>query len=209
MGAEDDVTGGVVDAVAIAASLGGLDALKSVLGALPEGFPAPVLVVQHRPADYRGMLAEILGRHTPLRVKEAEDGETLRNGTVYLAPPGSHLLVNAGGALSLSHGPKVRHVRPSADPLFESIALVYGPRAIAVVLTGGDSDGSAGVKFIRKGGGVVVAQDPQSCAARGMPESAIATGCVDHVLPLGEIGPALAAMVTGRSGAAPVPEAGN
>ncbi len=165
--------------------------------------------MQHRPADYHGMLAELLGRHTPLRVKEAEDGETLRNGTVFLAPPGRHLLVHAGGDLLLSHGPKVHHVRPSADPLFESIALVYGPRAIAVVLTGGDSDGSTGVQFIRKGGGVVIAQDPLTCAAPSMPQSAIATGCVDHVLPLGEIGTALAAMVTRRSGAAPLPETGS
>lgn len=209
MGAEEDVADSVVDAVAIAASLGGLEALKAILGALPEDLPAPILVVQHRPADYHGMLSELLGRHTPLRVKDAEDGETLRNGTVFLAPPGSHLLVNAGGVVALSKAPKVHHVRPSADPLFESAALVFGPRAIAVVLTGGDSDGSTGVRFVHKGGGVVIAQDPLSCAAPGMPQAAIATGCVDHVLSLEEIGAALVAMVTRRSGAAPLPETGN
>ena len=80
-------------------------------------------VVQHRPDDYHGMLADLLGRHTPLRVKEAEDGETLRKGTVFLAPPGNHLLLNAGGVLSLSRAPKVHHVRPSADPLFKSVAV--------------------------------------------------------------------------------------
>ena len=188
----------VVDVVAIAASLGGIEALKTILGALPEGFPAAVLVVQHRPADHRGLLAEILGRATPLRVKEADDGETLRGGTVFLAPPGNHLLVNAGGVLSLSRAQKVHHVRPSADPLFESAALAYGPRVIAVVLTGYDSDGEGGVRFVRKGGGVVIAQDPPSCVAPGMPQSAIATGCVDRVLPLGAIGPALVKMLTGR-----------
>lgn len=200
---------GVVDAVAIGASLGGIEALQTIFAVLPADFPAAILLVQHRPNNYHGMLAEILGWHTPLRVKEAEDGESLRNGIVFLAPPGYHLLVNPGGVLSLSKAPKVHHVRPSADPLFESVARVFGPRAIAVVLTGGDDDGSSGVQFIRKGGGVVIAQDPQSCAAPGMPQSAIATGCVDHVLPLGEIGAALVAMVPRRSGAALLPEIGN
>lgn len=127
---------GVVDVVAVAASLGGIEALTAILGALPKDFAAAVLVVQHRPDDYRGMLADVLGRSTPLRVKEAEDGETLRCGTVYLAPPGNHLLATAGGVLVLSQAPRVHHVRPSADPLFESVATAFGPRAIAVVLTG-------------------------------------------------------------------------
>lgn len=138
------MTESVVDAVAITASLGGLEALKTILAALPEGFHAAILIVQHRAADYHGTLLEILGRHTPLAVKDAEDGKALRNGTAFLAPPGRHLLVNAGGTLSLSEGPKVHHVRPSADPLFESAALVFGPRAVAVVLTGAGSDGSDG-----------------------------------------------------------------
>ena len=200
---------GVVDAVAIGASLGGLEALRTILAVLPADFPAAILVVQHRPDDYHGMLAEILGRHTPLRVNEAKEGETLRNGTVFLAPPGHHLLVNAGGVVALSMAPKVHHVRPSADPLFESVALVFGPRAIAVVLTGGGADGSSGVQFIRKGGGVVIAQDPLSCAAPSMPQSAIATGCVDHVVRLEQIGPALVALVNERSGAAPLADTGN
>jgi len=195
------VNDGSFDVVVIASSSGGIEALKTILGALPEGFPAAILVVQHRPDDYHGLLAEILGRATPLRVKEADDGETLRGGTVFLAPPGNHLLLNAGGVLSLSRASKVHHVRPSADPLFESAALAYGPRVIAVVLTGWDSDGSGGVPFIRKGGGVVIAQDPLSCAAPGMPQAAIATGSVDHVLTLEGIGPALVNLVTGCSAA--------
>ena len=193
------MTKGGFDVVALAASMGGIEALRTILGALPEGFPAAVLVVQHRPADYQGRLAEVLGRSTPLCVKEAEDGEALRNGTVFLAPPGRHLLVNADGVLSLSQAPKVHHVRPSAEPLFESVALAFGPRAIAVVLTGGDGDGSGGVRRVREAGGVVIAQEPASCAAPGMPESAIATGCVGTVLPLREIGPTLVALVTGTA----------
>jgi two-component system chemotaxis response regulator CheB len=117
--------------------------------------------------------------------------------------------VNAGGVLSLSQAAKVHFVRPSAEPLFESAALVFGPRAIAVVLTGGDGDGSDGVRFIRKAGGIVIAQDPASCPAPSMPESAIATGDVHHVLPLGEIGPALVRLVTGRSPASLLSETGS
>lgn len=189
---------GVVDVVAVAASLGGLEALKTILSTLPKEFAAAVLVVQHRPDDYQGMLADLLGRSTPLHVKEAEDGETLCNGTVYLAPPGNHLLANAGGVLFLSRAPRMHHVRPSADPLFESIAMVFGPRAIAVVLTGGGADGSGGVPFIQNVGGVVIVQDPVSCVAPSMPRAAISTGCVDHVLPLEEIGPALVTLVNGE-----------
>ncbi len=209
MGAGDNVAENAVDVVALAASTGGLEALMTILVALPKDIPAAFLVVLHRPADYHGMLAEILGRHTPLRVKEAEDGETLCNGTLFLAPPDSHLLVNPGGVLSLAKSPKVHHVRPSAEPLFESVAVVFGPRAIAVVLTGGGADGSTGVQFIRKGSGVVIAQDPLSCVAPSMPQSAIATGCVDRVVRLEQIGPALVALVNERSGAAPLAETGN
>jgi two-component system chemotaxis response regulator CheB len=202
VGVGDNVTENAVDVVALAASTGGLEALKTILIALPKDIPAAFLVVLHRPADYHGMLAEILNRHTPLRVKEAEEGETLRNGTVFLAPPGSHLLVNAGGILSLSQSAKMHHVRPSAEPLCESVALVFGPRAIAVVLTGGGSDGSTGVRITKQAGGFVIAQDEATSQEFSMPRAAIATGCVDRVLPLGEIGAALVTLVAGRSASA-------
>jgi two-component system chemotaxis response regulator CheB len=140
-------------------------------------------------------LAELPGRATALRVKEAEEGEQISNSVVYLAPPGLHLLVNAAATLSLSGGPKVHHVRPSAEPLFESVASAYGPRAIAVVLTGGGSDGCLGVVLIHKAGGAVIAQDEATSLEFSMPRSAITTACVDYVLPIKQIGLTLVALV--------------
>ncbi len=132
-------------------------------------------------------MAEILGRRTNLRVKQAQDGDYLAPATVYVAPPDRHLLVNPDGSLSLSQSELVHFVRPSADLLFESVAASYRDRAIAVVLTGTGSDGTMGVQAIKKMGGVVIAQDERSSDFFGMPGAAIQTGNVDFILPLGEI----------------------
>jgi two-component system chemotaxis response regulator CheB len=132
-------------------------------------------------------MAEILGRRTHLRVKQAQDGDYLAHATVYVAPPDRHLLVNPDGSLSLSQSELVHFVRPSADLLFESVAASYKERAIAVVLTGTGSDGAMGVKAIKKMGGVVIAQDAGSSDFFGMPGAAIQTGSVDFILPLSEI----------------------
>ena len=183
------------DIVALAASAGGVQALREILTGLPADFPAALAVVLHRPAGFHGLLADVLGRRTLLRVKEAEEGERLAARTVFLAPPGFHLLVTPRGTLSLSVGPKVNHVRPSAEPLFLSMAASCEARAVAVVLTGGDGDGSDGVREVKRRGGVVIVQDPAEAEAPGMPRSAIATGCADQVLPLAEIASALVRLV--------------
>jgi two-component system, chemotaxis family, protein-glutamate methylesterase/glutaminase len=175
------------DVVAMAASAGGLGALGRVLADLPCAFPAPFVVVQHLDPRHRSLMAEILGRRTQLRVKQAQDGDYLAPATVYVAPPDRHLLVNPDGSLSLSQSELVHFVRPSADLLFESVAASYKDRAIAVVLTGTGSDGTMGVKAIKKMGGVVIAQDEESSDFFGMPGAAIQTGSVDFILPLGEI----------------------
>lgn len=180
--------------VAIGASAGGLNALSVILAALPADFPAPILIVQHLAPDFPSQMARLLGRHTMLHVKEAEEGDPMRPGQVYLAPPGRHLLVGAGETLSLSGAGKVHHSRPSVDILFESVAACFGARAVGVVLTGGDGDGAAGIRAIKAAGGVTVAQDEASSEHPSMPRSAVATGDVDHVLPLDEIGPALIAL---------------
>jgi two-component system chemotaxis response regulator CheB len=124
------------DIVAIAASAGGLSALSHVLGGLPADFPAPIAVVQHLDPHHRSLMAEILGKRTPLQVKQAEEGDKLRPGWVYIAPPDYHLLVNQDGTFSISQSERVHFVRPAADLLFESMANSYGEQAIAVVLTG-------------------------------------------------------------------------
>ena len=185
------------DIVALAASAGGLAALGEVLGGLPPGFPAPVVIVQHLDPRHRSLMAEILGRRTGLSVKQADEGDELAPGWAYIAPPDHHLLVNRDGSLSLSQSELVHFVRPSADLLFESVAASYGDRAIAVVLTGGGSDGNMGVQAVKQRGGTVIAQDEGTADHFGMPGAAIATKCVDFVLALDEIAPALITLVMG------------
>jgi two-component system chemotaxis response regulator CheB len=188
---------GAFDVVAIAASAGGISALQTVLAELPEDFPVPILVVQHLDPRHRSLLAEILSRRCRLAVAEAREGDALRPGHVYIAPPNQHLLVNSDETLTLSQSELVHFVRPSADLLFESLAGSHQDRVVAVVLTGTGTDASMGVQAVKKMGGTVVAQDEASSEFFGMPGSAIATGDVDFVLPLSDIGPALVTLVTG------------
>jgi two-component system chemotaxis response regulator CheB len=186
---------GAFDLVALASSAGGLGALSQVLSALPSNFPAAIAVVQHLDPRHRSLMAKILNGRTALSVKEAEEGDRLQNGTVYIAPPDKHLLINADGTISLSNSKMVHFVRPSADLLFESVAGSYKDRAIGVVLTGSGSDGAMGVRAIKKMGGTVIAQDEESAEFFGMPGAAIQSGSVDFVLPLKEISGALVTLV--------------
>jgi two-component system chemotaxis response regulator CheB len=183
------------DVVAIAASAGGLNAINVVLSNLPAMFPATIVVVQHLDPRHRSLMAEILARNTSLRVKQAEDGETMQASTVYIAPPDRHLLVNSDSTLALSQSELVHFVRPSADLLFESVAANHKERAIAVVLTGTGSDGSMGVQAIKKMGGTVICQDFNTAEFTGMPLAAMQTKCSDFSLPLDEIAAALVTLV--------------
>lgn len=177
--------------VAIAASAGGLQAISRVLSPLPVNFPAAVVVVQHLSPERRSLMAEILSSRTALTVKQAEEADQLRPGTVYIAPPNKHLIVNENGSLSLSDSERVHFVRPSADRLFESLAASCRSRAIAVVLTGGNGDGATGVEAIKAMGGRVIAQDEATSQTFSMPRASIHTGVVDWVLPLEGIAPTL------------------
>lgn len=182
------------DLVAVAASAGGLTALKGVLGGLPADFPASVAVVMHLDPRHTSFLAEILARATPLGVKEAADGDRLRPGAVLIAPPDRHLVVGPGGSIELTRTVQVHLVRPSADVLFESVARQYGPRAVAVVLTGSGSDGAAGARAVKAAGGTVIAQDRATSEYFSMPHAAILAGCVDSIVPLGGVAPLLVAL---------------
>jgi two-component system chemotaxis response regulator CheB len=184
------------DVVAVAASAGGLQALSRLFSAVPADFPAALVVVQHLDPRHRSLMADILSRRTALKVKQAEEGDSLSPGTVYIAPPNRHLLVNPDGSLMLAQTELVHFVRPSADLLFESVAASFKDRAIAVVLTGTGSDGSMGVRAIKKMGGTVIAQDEATSEFFGMPGAAIQTGRVDFILPLAEIPAALVTLVT-------------
>ena len=183
------------DVVALAASAGGLKALSQVLSGLPPDFPASIVLVQHLDPRHRSLMSDILNRRTPLLVKQAEESDLLKPGTVYVAPPNRHLLVNPDGTLSLSQSELVHFVRPSADLLFESLAASYKDRALAVVLTGTGTDGNMGVRAIRKMGGTVIVQDKETSQFFGMPGAAIQTGAADFVLPLDEIACAVIRLV--------------
>lgn len=185
--------------VVVGASAGGTGALGALLGQLPDDFGAPVVVVQHRQAGAQTWLHQILGRRTGLCVREARDGDLPRAGCVYVAPPGLHLRVGAGGALALDGGPPVNFTRPAADPLFASAAELYGGRVLGVVLTGRGRDGAAGAAAVRRRGGVVLVQDPATCAAPSMPQAVLAGGGADFVLPVEKLGHALVSLVMAPS----------
>ena len=175
--------------VAIAASTGGPRALTDVVTGLPADFDAAVLVVQHMPRGFTEGLARRLAQVTPLAVVEARDGDLVTQGKVFLAPGGSHMRVVAGhdgGHVTLDDGPTIWGVRPAADPLFVSVAQLYGDASVGVVLTGMGRDGSLGLMAIREAGGGAIVQDEASSAVYGMPREALATAGADRtVAPLG------------------------
>ena len=181
--------------IVLTASAGGLKALSKILSNLPKDFPAPIVIVQHLSPRYPSMMAEILSRRTLLQVKQAEAGDRLKPGMVYIAPPNHHLVINLDYTLSLSDAEKVRHVRPAGDVLFQSAATSFLKKVIAVVLTGMDGDGATGVAAVKLMGGTVIAQSEATCEFYSMPKAAIATGAVDFILALEAIAPALLNLV--------------
>ncbi|MEA2405472.1 MAG: two-component system, chemotaxis family, protein-glutamate methylesterase/glutaminase [Thermoleophilaceae bacterium] len=182
------------DLVVIGSSWGGLVALETILRALPKDFGAAIAIAQHRSPDSgSGALGAMLGRYSALEVCEAGDKEPIEPGRVYIAPPDYHLYVEEG-SFALDVDDAVQYSRPSIDVLFDSAADVYGERLAAVILTGANQDGAYGITRVRRRGGLTIAQDPATAAKREMPAAAIATGAVDRVLPLDEIGPVLASV---------------
>lgn len=188
--------------IAMAASAGGLKALSVILGGLPADFAAAIVIVMHLSPDHKSILAGILNSRSHLEVKQAHTGDILCHSSVFVAPPNHHLFVEKGGRLQLSSAAaeKVHYARPSAEPLFASVADVYKKNAIAVVLTGGDGDGSFGVQIIKEKGGKVIAQDGPTSQDFSMPETSIKTGDVDFILPLGEIASKLVELVGAGKG---------
>jgi two-component system chemotaxis response regulator CheB len=179
--------------VVVGTSMGGLQALETVLQGLPATFPLPVAVVQHRSARSGGGLTVILQRYSQLRVQEPNDKQEIRVGHVYIAPPDYHLLVEPGTLALSTEGP-VRHARPSIDVLFETASDAYGAGVIGVVLTGASADGSRGATLIQERGGFIVVQEPESAESALMPRSAIAATHSDCILPLAEIAPFLVSL---------------
>jgi two-component system chemotaxis response regulator CheB len=168
--------------VVIGASEGGVAALRALHAALPGDLPAAVFVVLHIGAHHSDLPA-ILNRGGPLPSVHPRDGDPVRPGCVYVAPPDRHMVLS-NGAIRLTKGPRENFVRPSIDPLFRSAAESYGPAVIGVILTGGLNDGTAGLYEIERRGGVTVVQDPNDATNPSMPRSALRHVAVDHCEPL-------------------------
>ena len=173
-----------VQAVVIGASAGGVEALLSLLPPLSAGFPVPLVVVLHLPDNRDSLLPELFGRRMGLRVKEAQDKETLQPSTLYFAGAGYHLCIESDLRFSYSHDAPLHYSRPAIDYLFESAADAYGAALLGILLTGANEDGARGLNTIRQRGGITVVQDPQEAHVATMPEAALALQQPDHILPL-------------------------
>lgn len=176
-----------VRAIVIGASAGALDALSAILPTLPAGFALPVMIVVHVPPDRDSVLAELFQAKCRVTVKEAEDKEPIVGGTVYFAPPGYHLLIEADKTLALSSDDPVLFSRPSIDVLFESAADAYGSEVLGIILTGANQDGAEGLRAIAQSGGAALVQAPCEALASFMPEAAIQAVPDAIVMPLEQI----------------------
>ena len=177
----------VAELLAIGCSTGGPKALQDFLPALPKGLPVPCLIVQHMPASFTRPFAERLNGICQVEVKEAEHGETVRPGTVYIAPGGIHLNYRQRGSqavLELNPEPADSLHKPSVDAMFQSIAQECTKQVLAMILTGMGSDGAKGMQMLKGRGAHTLAEAEESCVVYGMPRAAFERGCVDQVAPL-------------------------
>jgi two-component system chemotaxis response regulator CheB len=181
--------------VAIGASTGGPQVLQAIVSKLPADFPVPILVVQHIAAGFADGFVDWLAQSTHLPVKLAEQGELARPGTVYVAPDGVHLKAGPNGRLLLGHDLPENGLRPSVALLFRSVAEHYGPRTVAVLLSGMGKDGAAELKDLRERGATTIAQNRASSVVHGMPGEAIRLGAASYVLSPEEIAPTLVEVV--------------
>jgi two-component system chemotaxis response regulator CheB len=183
------------DIVVIGTSAGGMAALNKIATALPADFPGSVFIVMHLSPESLGGLPDFLAKAGPLPAAHAHDGEPVKLGRIYVAPPDCHLIVGAD-RLRVTRGPKENRFRPAVDPLFHSAALAFGPRVAGVVLTGYLDDGTAGLAAIKRAGGIAIVQDPIEAEAPYMPRSALRHVKVDHCVKLAEIAPLLVKLAT-------------
>ncbi|HEX8329742.1 MAG TPA: chemotaxis protein CheB [Hymenobacter sp.] len=186
------------DIVVIGASSGGVTALMELVKTLPADFPAPIFVVQHIPADSPSLLPRLLSAVSALPARHPENGEVVAPGTIYVAPPDHHLLLEDDRVL-VTRGPKENRFRPSVDALFRSAAYTYGPRVIGVVLTGYLDDGTSGLWSVQRMGGVAVVQEPGDAEQPSMPTNALEFVAADHVVPLAQLGTLLVRLTQERA----------
>jgi two-component system, chemotaxis family, protein-glutamate methylesterase/glutaminase len=185
---------GRIDAIVMGASAGGVEALMTLLPALPPTLAVPIFIVLHLPRDRPSLLAEIFAPKCPLAVCEAQDKEPVRPGTVYFAPPDYHLLIDEGPTLALSADDPVNYSRPSIDVLFESAVEIYGARLLGIILTGANEDGAAGLAAVSNAGGITIVQQPHSAQVKSMVVSALNRNPTSYVLELAGISATLASL---------------
>jgi two-component system, chemotaxis family, protein-glutamate methylesterase/glutaminase len=175
------------DIIVIGTSAGGVEALKELVSHLPADLPASVFIVLHIPPQSTSQLPVILESRGKLPVTHAKHDELIEQAHVYVAPPDHHLLLRSGGRITLSRGPRENRTRPAIDPLFRTAARNYKERVISVILTGTLNDGVAGMLAVKSQGGVAIAQDPNEAIYPEMPQTAIDTKMVDHILSIKDI----------------------
>ena len=183
--------------VVIGSSTGGPQALQTVITGLPEHFPCPVVVVQHMPAGFTNALALRLNNVSRVVVREAEHGDVLRSGCVYIAPGNQHLRIRQEAdvrRIILSNEPPVGNHRPAVNVMYDSVAHL-GNDVVAVILTGMGCDGREGMRRIKQNGGYCIAQDEETCVVYGMPKSVVDAGLADEICPLPKIAEAIEAAV--------------
>ncbi|WP_434055510.1 MAG: chemotaxis response regulator protein-glutamate methylesterase [Roseibium sp.] len=189
--------------LAIGSSTGGPQALQEMMKEVGTAMnDVPVVITQHMPPTFTSILAEHLSKAALRPSKEGEDGEILKPGNVYVAPGGKHMILekDAGAVkIRLTDGPPVNFCKPAVDPLFDSVAKVYGSASLAVILTGMGHDGADGVKTIASGGGSIITQDEATSVVWGMPGAAAATGMCCEILPLNQIGPKVSRVLKGNT----------
>jgi two-component system chemotaxis response regulator CheB len=187
--------------VVVGTSWGGLAAVRELVGALPAGFGMGLAIVQHRHRDSE-LLARVVQRYTPLRVCEIEDKQPIEAGTIFIAPPDYHMLIERG-FFGLSVDAPVRYSRPSIDVSLTTAADAYGHRAVGVVLTGANADGAEGLRRIADAGGLPVVQDPATAEVGIMPAAALDAVPTARVFPIDKIGPFLATLPTAHASHTP------
>jgi len=165
----------------IGGSAGSLEIIIQLLPTLPLQLPFAVIVVVHR-KNADSVLTELLGEKTGLPVKEAEEKDEIRPGTIYIAPADYHLLVEKDGTLSLDYSEKLHYSRPSIDATFETAAEAYGDSLACLLLSGANADGAEGLRFVKENGGLTIVQDPSEAAVAYMPQQAISGLSVDHIV---------------------------
>lgn len=173
--------------IAIGTSTGGPRALQEIVTKLPASLPCGVVIVQHMPPGFTKSLAERLNSISSLTVKEAEQNDQVQPGVVYIAPGDYHMTVEAGAGkriLKLSQSPPVGGHRPAVNPLFDSVARIYGDKAVGVILTGMGHDGAQGMQAIKRQRGYTIAEDQSTAVVFGMPKSAIELGVIDKIAPI-------------------------